>query len=192
MQVEGDEGAVGGAKSKDSGLSISLHPLVIINISDHSTRFRALNAGKPKRVLGVLLGKLVAPPSQSPCVRARPYLLLQRFLRPGRRPLWARASFLQPCSALCFVRFASGLPAGVQARDGPAPHLVRAGDPHRLPPIQNAEASRGRDGAEGPAVHGALRAQHGARREPAHAKPPRGVSAAIGEGRGCVVLCWQA
>ena len=59
MQVEGDESAVAGAKSKDSGLSISLHPLVIINVSDHTIRFRALNAGSPKRVLGVLLGKLV-------------------------------------------------------------------------------------------------------------------------------------
>jgi COP9 signalosome complex subunit 6 len=31
---------------------------VIINISDHSTRFQCLNGGKMKRVLGVLLGKL--------------------------------------------------------------------------------------------------------------------------------------
>jgi hypothetical protein len=79
MQVEGDESAVGGAKNKDSGLSISLHPLVIINISDHSTRFRALSAGTPKRVLGVLLGKLVstrpchpfAPVLQSRCEQRR-------------------------------------------------------------------------------------------------------------------------
>lgn len=62
MQVEGageEENTVGGAKGGGSGLSISLHPLVIINISDHTTRFKALNQGKAKRVLGVLLGKLV-------------------------------------------------------------------------------------------------------------------------------------
>mmetsp|Transcript_104084 Transcript_104084/g.167720 ORF Transcript_104084/g.167720 Transcript_104084/m.167720 type:complete len:316 (+) Transcript_104084:143-1090(+) len=59
MQVEGEESNVGGAKGGGSGLlSISLHPLVIINISDHSTRFKALSSGKSKRVLGVLLGKL--------------------------------------------------------------------------------------------------------------------------------------
>ena len=56
MQVEGEESQVGGKGG--SGLSISLHPLVIINISDHSTRFQCLNGGKMKRVLGVLLGKL--------------------------------------------------------------------------------------------------------------------------------------
>ena len=61
MQVDDTE-AVSGTKG-GSGLSISLHPLVIINISDHSTRFRALNAGKAKRVIGVLLGKLVSPVS---------------------------------------------------------------------------------------------------------------------------------
>ena len=57
MQV--DEESTAQAKGAASGLSISLHPLVVINISDHSTRFRCLNAGKAKRVLGVLLGKLV-------------------------------------------------------------------------------------------------------------------------------------
>jgi len=62
MQVEGEESQQVGGKG-GSGLSISLHPLVIINISDHSTRCRALNGGKPKRVLGVLLGKLVPPPT---------------------------------------------------------------------------------------------------------------------------------
>ena len=61
MQVEGigeeNAGAPKGAAGR--GSTISLHPLVIINISDHSTRFRALNGGNAKRVLGVLLGKLV-------------------------------------------------------------------------------------------------------------------------------------
>ena len=39
-----------------SGLSISLHPLVIINISDHATRKKMQNQGQQQRVLGVLLG----------------------------------------------------------------------------------------------------------------------------------------
>jgi len=34
-----------------------LHPLVIINISDHATRARVNNNGKHTRVVGVLLGK---------------------------------------------------------------------------------------------------------------------------------------
>jgi hypothetical protein len=60
MQVETSEDNLSAAKGAGSGLTISLHPLVIINISDHSTRTRALNSGRPKRVLGVLLGKLVS------------------------------------------------------------------------------------------------------------------------------------
>ena len=43
-------------KKGASGLNISLHPLVIINISDHTTRKRSLNNNKPTRALGVLLG----------------------------------------------------------------------------------------------------------------------------------------
>mmetsp|Transcript_6661 Transcript_6661/g.7424 ORF Transcript_6661/g.7424 Transcript_6661/m.7424 type:complete len:296 (+) Transcript_6661:133-1020(+) len=35
---------------------VSLHPLVIMNISDHFTRHRAQNDGKPQRVLGAIMG----------------------------------------------------------------------------------------------------------------------------------------
>ena len=45
-----------GPKGSFSGLNISLHPLVIINISDHATRKKSLAGGRPQRVLGVLLG----------------------------------------------------------------------------------------------------------------------------------------
>ena len=36
--------------------SIHLHPLVIINISDHATRSRVRNQGQFQRVIGALLG----------------------------------------------------------------------------------------------------------------------------------------
>lgn len=59
-----DGGAQAGPKGSSSGLNISLHPLVIINISDHATRKRSLAGGKPQRVLGVLLGVQVYLPAQ--------------------------------------------------------------------------------------------------------------------------------
>ncbi|CAJ1366228.1 unnamed protein product [Effrenium voratum] len=37
-----------------AGLDVHLHPLVLINVSDHVVRFRS--AGRPERVLGALLG----------------------------------------------------------------------------------------------------------------------------------------
>ena len=95
MQIESEESQVGGKGG--SGLSISLHPLVIINISDHSTRFQCLNGGKMKRVLGVLLGKLVPRPSMRAgarqCIIKRRILPSEHALRPcpaGRvtKPLW--------------------------------------------------------------------------------------------------------
>jgi COP9 signalosome complex subunit 6 len=51
-----DAAAQAGPKGSTSGLNISLHPLVIINISDHATRKKALSGGRPQRVLGILLG----------------------------------------------------------------------------------------------------------------------------------------
>jgi hypothetical protein len=54
METEGEVQSQ--AKGAASGLNISLHPLVVINISDHTTRKRSLNNNKPTRVLGVLLG----------------------------------------------------------------------------------------------------------------------------------------
>ncbi len=56
MEMDDSSAAPAAGKSGGSGLTISLHPLVIINISDHSTRKRSLANGKPTRVLGILLG----------------------------------------------------------------------------------------------------------------------------------------
>ncbi len=56
MDEDKEGGAQAGPKGSSSGLNISLHPLVIINISDHATRKRSLSGGRPQRVLGVLLG----------------------------------------------------------------------------------------------------------------------------------------
>ena len=45
-------------KDREGGgqLNISLHPLVIINISDHWTRFKIQNQKENPRVIGALLG----------------------------------------------------------------------------------------------------------------------------------------
>ena len=102
MQVEGtgeeNAGAPKGAAGR--GSTISLHPLVIINISDHSTRFRALNGGNAKRVLGVLLGKLV-PRMRILVGLCRPFLdgaCMQSFGQPAPA---ARASRCRASDALC-------------------------------------------------------------------------------------------
>ena len=42
--------------SSSSGLTFKLHPLVIVNISDHYTRIKAQRGGTPSRVIGCLLG----------------------------------------------------------------------------------------------------------------------------------------
>ena len=42
--------------SSSSGLTFKLHPLVIVNISDHYTRIKAQRSGKSSRVIGCLLG----------------------------------------------------------------------------------------------------------------------------------------
>lgn len=42
--------------SSASGLTFKLHPLVILNISDHFTRMKANNNGEASRVVGCLLG----------------------------------------------------------------------------------------------------------------------------------------
>jgi hypothetical protein len=60
-----DAGAQAGPKGSSSGLNISLHPLVIINISDHATRKKSLAGGRPQRVLGILLGVQVSPCTSS-------------------------------------------------------------------------------------------------------------------------------
>ncbi|GJP82414.1 hypothetical protein CLOP_g12676 [Closterium sp. NIES-67] len=42
--------------SSSSGLTFKLHPLVIVNMSDHYTRVKAQQRGVPSRVVGCLLG----------------------------------------------------------------------------------------------------------------------------------------
>ncbi|CAI7813703.1 unnamed protein product [Closterium sp. NIES-54] len=42
--------------SSSSGLTFKLHPLVIVNMSDHYTRVKAQQGGLPSRVVGCLLG----------------------------------------------------------------------------------------------------------------------------------------
>ncbi|KAI6654663.1 COP9 signalosome complex subunit 6 [Oopsacas minuta] len=45
-----------GTKTETTGLSISLHPLVVMSISDHYTRVLAQGGGKEVKVYGALLG----------------------------------------------------------------------------------------------------------------------------------------
>uniref|UniRef100_A0A7S1HE50 COP9 signalosome complex subunit 6 n=1 Tax=Hemiselmis andersenii TaxID=464988 RepID=A0A7S1HE50_HEMAN len=51
-----DEPQANAAGVKTGGLNIDIHPLVIVNISDHGTRKKSLAKGKGVRVLGILLG----------------------------------------------------------------------------------------------------------------------------------------
>lgn len=44
------------AASSSSGLSFLLHPLVLLNISDHHTRTVAMTGSRAQRVRGILLG----------------------------------------------------------------------------------------------------------------------------------------
>ncbi|KAH8277254.1 hypothetical protein KR026_008134 [Drosophila bipectinata] len=50
------EGNVMAATGTSASVTISLHPLVIMNISEHWTRFRAQH-GEPRQVYGALIGK---------------------------------------------------------------------------------------------------------------------------------------
>ncbi|XP_053649446.2 COP9 signalosome complex subunit 6 isoform X1 [Cherax quadricarinatus] len=54
--VSGDGGTVMASAGTVGSVSVSLHPLVILNISEHWTRQRA-QEGKPVQVLGALIGK---------------------------------------------------------------------------------------------------------------------------------------
>uniref|UniRef100_A0A915KN36 COP9 signalosome complex subunit 6 n=1 Tax=Romanomermis culicivorax TaxID=13658 RepID=A0A915KN36_ROMCU len=45
-----------GAHSQAS-VTVSLHPLVLVNISDHFTRAKAQNNGQPQQVIGAIIGK---------------------------------------------------------------------------------------------------------------------------------------
>ena len=63
-RMETDEEGAREGKGGGAELSISLHPLVVINIADHSMRKRAQQGNVPQRVLGILLGVQVNPLSR--------------------------------------------------------------------------------------------------------------------------------
>jgi len=50
------QGNIMAAAGTSGSVTISLHPLVIMNISEHWTRFRAQH-GEPRQVYGALIGK---------------------------------------------------------------------------------------------------------------------------------------
>ncbi|GAB6018555.1 COP9 signalosome complex subunit 6 [Chamberlinius hualienensis] len=56
MEVDEDTKSVMASSVTVGSVSVSLHPLVIMNISEHWTRIRA-QEGKPSQVLGALIGK---------------------------------------------------------------------------------------------------------------------------------------
>ncbi|XP_060588959.1 COP9 signalosome complex subunit 6-like [Ruditapes philippinarum] len=56
MEVDGTKPNVMASTGTSGSVSISLHPLVIMNISEHWTRVRA-QEGKPQQVIGALIGK---------------------------------------------------------------------------------------------------------------------------------------
>ncbi|KAL3848444.1 hypothetical protein ACJMK2_019301 [Sinanodonta woodiana] len=56
MEVEDGNPGVMASAGTSGSVSISLHPLVIMNVSEHWTRVRA-QEGKPQQVLGALIGK---------------------------------------------------------------------------------------------------------------------------------------
>ncbi|XP_064614826.1 COP9 signalosome complex subunit 6-like [Liolophura sinensis] len=56
MEVDGTSSAVMASTGTSGSVAVSLHPLVIMNISEHSTRVRA-QEGKPMQVIGALIGK---------------------------------------------------------------------------------------------------------------------------------------
>lgn len=56
MEVDNSKSTVMASAGTSGSVSVSLHPLVIMNISEHWTRVRA-QEGKPKQVIGALIGK---------------------------------------------------------------------------------------------------------------------------------------
>lgn len=56
MEVDGGKSSVMASTGTSGSVSVSLHPLVIMNISEHWTRIRA-QEGKPQQVIGALIGK---------------------------------------------------------------------------------------------------------------------------------------
>lgn len=58
MEVDNDSASAMAPAGTPGSVTIALHPLVIMNISEHWTRIRAQNDGKPQQVIGALIGKL--------------------------------------------------------------------------------------------------------------------------------------
>lgn len=56
MEVDSSKSTVMASAGTSGSVSVSLHPLVIMNVSEHWTRVRA-QEGKPKQVIGALIGK---------------------------------------------------------------------------------------------------------------------------------------
>jgi COP9 signalosome complex subunit 6 len=56
MEVDGEKSGVPACAVSSGSVSVALHPLVIMNISEHWTRVSA-QEGKPTQVLGALIGK---------------------------------------------------------------------------------------------------------------------------------------
>lgn len=51
------DGVLTSASTAAGSVTISLHPLVIMNVSEHWTRLRAQDGVAPQRVIGALIGK---------------------------------------------------------------------------------------------------------------------------------------
>ena len=56
MEIDGERGNVMASTGTTGSVCVSLHPLVIMNISEHWTRVRA-QEGRAIQVLGALIGK---------------------------------------------------------------------------------------------------------------------------------------
>ena len=56
MEIDGERGNVMASTGTTGSVVVSLHPLVIMNISEHWTRVRA-QEGRPMQILGALIGK---------------------------------------------------------------------------------------------------------------------------------------
>ena len=95
------------AESETSALSVTLHPLVIINVSDHFTRSRCNTSGSTDtRVFGILIG--VQNGRQMEIANSFEVKVVPEGARPVRRPAVPRA--------LHFVRTALSMPDRTRAQ----------------------------------------------------------------------------
>ena len=78
------------AEAESSALSVTLHPLVIINVSDHFTRNRCNTSGSTAtRVFGILIG--VQNGRQMEIANSFEVKVVPEGARPVRRPAVSRA-----------------------------------------------------------------------------------------------------